>query len=350
MTLVDIGGRVSGLSSEPGKMADLDLKAKINNFAPAEITGKLNPLAKPIYVDIGMRLDNMDLPPTSPYSTKYIGYSIVSGQLSLNLKYLVANDKLTATNDIKIDQFNLSDQLENPKAKAAKYPVKLAIAIMKDRNGLIDLDIPVSGDLKNPKFALGEVIWTAVKHILDRIVTAPFALIGKLFGGGPELGYVEFDYGRADFGANDVKKLSTLSKVLFERPKLKLEMTGRIDPANDPEGLRRVMFLRELKEQKYEDLSKKERPADVDDVVIKPEEYNKYLKKAYKAAKFPKPKGFLGIEKSLPPPEMEKLMLTNIVITQADLRQLSIQRADKVRDYLLTNGKVAAGQAVYHAA
>ncbi len=187
-------------------MADLDLRTKINNFAPAEITGKINPLAKPIYVDIGMRLDNMDLPPTSPYSKQYIGYSIASGQLSLNLKYLVANDKLTATNNIKIDQFNLSDQLENPKAKAAKYPVKLAIAIMKDRSGLIDLDIPVSGDLRDPKFGLGQVIWTAIKHILDKIVTAPFALIGRLFGGGPELGYAEFDYGLTDLSANDHKE------------------------------------------------------------------------------------------------------------------------------------------------
>ena len=342
MTLAEIGGRVSGLSSDPAKTADLDLRTKINNFALAEITGKLNPLAKPIYVDIGMRLDNMDLPPTSPYSSKYMGYSIVSGQLSLNLKYLVANDKLTATNNIKIDQFNLSDQLENPKAKAAKYPVKLAIAIMKDRSGLIDLDIPVSGDLKNPKFTLGGVIWTAIKHILDRIVTAPFALIGRLFGGGPELGYVEFDYGRTDLSANDIKKLTTLSKALFERPKLKMDITGRIDPAHDPDALRRVFFLRELKQQKYEDLSKKERPADPEQVEIKPDEYNKYLKKAYKAEKFPKPKGFLGIEKSLPPPEMEKLMLTNIQITQDDLRQLSQQRAKKVRDYLMTNGKVAA--------
>jgi uncharacterized protein involved in outer membrane biogenesis len=341
MTLAEVGGRVSGLSSEPGKMADLDLKTKINDFAPAEITGKINPLAKPIYVDIGMRLDNMDLPPTSPYSTKYIGYSIASGQLSLNLKYLVTNDKLTATNNIKIDQFNLSDQLENPKAKAAKYPVKLAIALLKDRSGLIDLDIPVSGDLKNPKFTLGGVIWTAIKNIIDKMVTAPFALIGRLFGGGPELGFVEFDYGRAALSANDIKKLNTLSKALFERPKLKLEMTGRIDPAHDPDALRRVMFLRELKEQKYDDMSKKERPAGVDQVEIKPDEYNKYLKKAYKAAKFPKPKGFLGFEKSLPPPEMEKLMLTNIKVTQDDLRQLSVQRADKVRDYLRTAGKVA---------
>ncbi|MGC2424285.1 MAG: DUF748 domain-containing protein [Nitrospirota bacterium] len=340
MTLAEIGGRVSGLSSDPTKTADLDLKTKINNFAPAEITGKLNPLAKPIYVNISMRLDNMDLPPTSPYSTQYIGYGIVSGQLSLNLKYLVVKDKLTATNNIKIDQFNLSDQLENPKAKAAKYPVKLAIAIMKDRSGLIDLDIPVSGDLKNPKFTLGGVIWTAVKHILDRIVTAPFALIGRLFGGGPELGYAEFDYGRTDLSPNDIKKFSTLSKALFERPKLKMDITGRIDPAHDPEGLRRVFFLRELKEQKFKDLSKKEQPSDVDNVEIKPDEYNKYLKKAYKAATFPKPKGFLGIEKGLPPPEMEKLMLTNIKITPDDLKQLSLQRAKKVRDYLMTTGKV----------
>jgi uncharacterized protein involved in outer membrane biogenesis len=341
MTLAEVGGRVSGLTSEPGKMADLDLRTKINNFAPAEITGKINPLAKPIYVDLGMRLDNMDLPPTSPYSTKYIGYSIASGQLSLNLKYLVANDKLTATNNIKIDQFNLSDQLENPKAKAAKYPVKLAIALLKDRSGLIDLDIPVSGDLRDPKFGLGGVIWTAIKNILDKIVTAPFALIGRLFGGGPELGYAEFDYGRTDLSANDIKKLNTLSKALFERPKLKLEITGRIDPAHDPDALRRIMFIRELKAQKYESLSKKERPADVDKVEIKPDEYNKYLKKAYKAAKFPKPKGFLWFEKSLPPPEMEKLMLTNIQITQDDLKQLSIERAEKVRDYMRTTGKVA---------
>ncbi len=339
MKIADINGSVSGLSSNPNNTAVLDIKTKINGVAPAEISGKIKPLPKEIYADIAIRLRGMELPPTSPYSRKFIGYDIVNGKLSLDLHYLIEKDTLKAKNDIKLDQFDLSEKPENP--KAAKLPVKLAIALLKDRNNLIDLDVPVSGNLKDPKFSLGGVIWVAIKNTILKLATEPFALIGRLFGGGAELGYINFNPGLAALGPGDMKKLDIIAKALHDRPKLKLTMTGRIDKAGDQAGLRQVVFMRKLKAQKYKDMGKKERPSKLDDVVIKPDEYNKYLKKAYKAEKFKKPTNFLGLDKSLPPPQMEKLMMEYIDINREDLRRLSAERAGAVRDYLMTTGKVA---------
>ena len=339
MKFSDTGGSVTGLSSNPNNTAALDLKTRINGVSPAEISGKIKPLPKKIYADIAMRLRGMELPPTSPYSRKFIGYDIINGQLSLNLHYLIEKDTLKAGNDIKLDQFDLSEKPENP--KAAKLPVRLVVALLKDRNGLIDLDVPISGNLKDPKFSLGGVIWVAIRNTIIKLATEPFALIGKLFGGGADLGYIDFPYGRAALGPDGIKKLNIIAKALHDRPKLKLEITGRVDTAQDNAGLRQVIFMRKIKAAKYKDMGKKERPSNLDDVVIKPDEYNKYLKKAYKAEKFKKPTNFLGLDKSLPPPQMEKLMMEHISINREDLRRLSAERAGAVRDYLMTTGKVA---------
>ncbi len=342
MTFSDIGGSLAGLSSNPKNTAVLDINTRINGVAPAEISGRINPLSKEIYADIAMRLGGMELPPVSPYSRKFVGYDIVNGKLSLNLHYLIEKDMLKAKNNIKMDQFDLSEKPENP--KAAKLPVRLAVALLKDRNGLIDLDIPISGNLKDPKFSLGGVIWVAIRNTIVKLATEPFALIGKLFGGGAELGYIDFPYGRAALGPDGIKKLNIIAKALHDRPKLKLEITGRVDTAQDPVGLRQLIFTRKLKAAKYRDMSRKERPKDIDLVTIKPDEYNKYLKKAYKAEKFKKPTNFLGLDKSLPPPQMEKLMMEHIDITREDLRALSSERAKAVRDYLMTVGKVDPGR------
>ncbi len=342
MKFLGTGGSVTGLSSNPGKTAVLDMKTRINGVAPAEITGKIRPLSKEVYADIAMRLGGMELPPVSPYSRKFIGYDIVNGKLSLDLHYMIEKDTLNAKNNIKMDQFDLSEKPENP--KAAKLPVRLAIALLKDRNGLIDLDIPISGNLKDPKFSLGGVIWVAIRNTIIKLATEPFALIGKLFGGGAELGYINFNPGLAALSPGDMKKLNIIAKALHDRPKLRLTMTGRIDPAQDAAGLRNIIFTRKLKAAKYRDMSKKERPSNLDDVTIKPDEYNKYLKKAYKAEKFKKPTNFLGLDKSLPPPQMEKLIMAHININREDLKRLSAERARAVRDYLMTTGKVDPGR------
>ena len=339
VNLLEIGGRVSGLSSEESTTADVDLRGKLENYAPLEITGRINPLRQDLFVDLKADFKDMDLSPLSPYSGRYVGYTIEKGKLTLNLKYLIVKKKLDSQNNVFLDQFTLGDAVESP--EATKLPVKLAIALLKDRQGRINLDIPVTGEFDDPKFSIGGVILKIIKNLLVKAATSPFALLGAIFGGGEELSYIQFDYGSHVISEEGAKKLDTIIKMLNDRPSLKIEIEGFVDPEKDREGLIQYIFHKKIKAQKLKDLVKKgQSVTSVDEIHIEPEEYSKYLKMAYKKEKFPKPRNFLGFAKDLPDPEMEKLMLTHIEINDDDLRQLASQRALNVKDYILRSKKV----------
>jgi hypothetical protein len=337
--LAEIGGRISGLSSEETTLADVDLRGKLDDYAPLEITGKINPLKEDLYVDIKTRFKDMELSPMTPYSGKYVGYTIEKGKLSFDLKYLINKRKLDSQNYIFLDQFTLGDRVEG--SKATKLPVKLAIALLKDRKGEIKLDLPVTGSLDDPKFSVWGIILKVLINLISKAATSPFSLLGAVFGGGEELSYLEFDYGSTVITQQNMKKIDTLTKALHDRPSLKLDIEGHVDLEKDKEGLIQYLFDKKLKAQKLNEMVKKGQPAvPVDDVKIEPSEYEKYLKMAYKEEKFPKPKNILGMAKDLPAPEMEKLMLTHIEIKEGDLRNLASQRAMKVKDAILKSGQV----------
>jgi hypothetical protein len=339
VNLSEIGGRISGLSSKEDILADVDLKGKLNNYAPLEITGKVNPLGKDLYVDLDVDFKDMDLSPITPYSGKYIGYTIQKGKLSLNLKYLIVKKKLDSQNKVFLDQLTLGGKVDSP--DATKLPVKLAIALLKDRKGEIKLDLPVTGHIDDPEFSLGSIIIKMIINILVKAATSPFALLGAIIGGGEELSFLEFDYGSFDLNDEGKKKLSTLVKALSDRPSLKLEIEGYVDSEKDREALRQYLFNKKIKAQKLKDMVKKGQSAvPVDEVKIEQNEYPKYLKKAYKKEKFPKPRNFIGLQKKLPVPEMEKLMLTHIKVTDDDLRKLAHDRALKVKDYILASKQI----------
>jgi hypothetical protein len=333
-TMLEIGGRVTGLSSEETKMADVELRGKLDNYAPLEIIGKVNPLRDDLFLDLAISFKDMDLSPLTPYSGRYLGYVIEKGKLALNLHYLIEKKKLDSQNKILLDQFTLGSHVDSP--DATKLPVKLAIALLKNRRGEIDLDVPVSGQIDDPKFSIGRIIIKILLNLLVKAATAPFALLGALFGGGEELSYVEFDHGLSNLNEAGMKKVDTLIKALHDRPSLKLEIEGHADMDKDREGMKQVLFKRKVKAQKLKDTVQQGIAAvPVDEVKIEPAEYAKYLKLAYKDEKFPKPRNVVGMAKDLPAPEMEKLMLTYIEVKDDDLRMLASQRALAIKDLLL---------------
>jgi hypothetical protein len=336
---LELGGRVSGLSSEESRMADVDLRGKLDNYAPLEISGKINPLRDDLYVDLNVDFKDMDLSPVTPYSGRYAGYTIEKGKLSLSLHYLIVKKKLDAQNRVFLDQLTFGDKVDSP--DATKLPVKLAIALLKNRKGEIDLNLPVSGQLDDPKFSLGSVIIKILVNILVKAATSPFALLGAIFGGGEELSYLDFDYGSFVLAEPGTKKLAILTRALNDRPALKLEIEGHVDLEKDKEGLRQYLFNKKIKAQKLKEMVKSGIVAgSVDDVKIEKDEYPKYLKMAYKAEKFPKPRNIIGIAKDLPVPEMEKLMFAHIEVKDDDLRMLASQRALAVKDYILKSKQV----------
>jgi uncharacterized protein involved in outer membrane biogenesis len=339
MRLSEIGGRISGLSAEENTTADVELRTKLNDYAPLEITGKINPLREDLFVDLKASIKDLDLSPATPYSGKYAGYTIEKGKLSFDLKYLIVKKKLDSQNNIFIDQFTFGDKVESP--QATKLPVKLAVALLKDRKGEIKLELPVKGSLDDPKFSVWGVILKILVNLISKAATSPFSLLGAAFGGGEELSFVEFDYGVTAITEPSAKKLQTIAKALQDRPSLKMDIEGHVDMERDREGLKQYLFNRKLKTQKLNETVKKGQPAiPVDEVKIEKQEYEKYLKMAYKEEKFPKPKNVIGMVKDIPAPEMEKLMLTHIEVKESDLRTLASQRATKVKEAILKSGQV----------
>jgi hypothetical protein len=340
-TLEELGGRVTGLTSQEGLLADVDLRARLNGFAPVEITGRINPLQKDPFVDLKAAVEGMDLSGTTPYSGKYVGYTIQQGKLFLNVRYHIDKRKLDSQNVVVFDRLTLGDKVESP--EATKLPVRFGLALLTDRNGQIHLDIPVDGNLDDPKFHVGKVIWNVIINLLAKAATSPFALLGSLTGGGDELGYVDFDAGSATLGAASVKKIDALAKALRDRPALRLEVLGRTDPVKDRDALKELAYARKLKAQKAKGILKAGESVEaVDALSITPDELPRFLTAAYKAEKFPKPKNAIGLEKTLPPEEMEKLIRSHLQVSDDDLRLLAAQRARAVREAFAKTGLVEA--------
>ncbi|MEP6600347.1 MAG: DUF748 domain-containing protein [Nitrospirota bacterium] len=332
--LKEVGGKISGMSSEETQRADVDLRGKLENGSPLQITGKINPLGTDLFLDIKVDFKDIELSPLTPYFGKYAGYAIEKGKLSLNLTYLIEKRSLHAQNRIVLDQFTFGGPIESP--TATKLPVRFAISLLKDRNGLIDLDLPVTGSLDDPQFSVWSLIGQVLTNLLTKAATSPFALLGSLVGGGQELSHVEFPYGQADLNGPAEDRLKTLAKILYERPALKIEVAGHVDTEKDREALRQEQFARKVKAQKLNALAKKgPTTATLTDIKVEPTEYTGYLALAYKKETFAKPRNFLGIAKDLEVPEMEKLILMNITVTEDDLRELALQRAQAVKDYLM---------------
>lgn len=339
--MMEIGGRISGLSSEEASRAEVELRGRLNNSAPLEITGRINPLKQDLFVDLRARFTGMDLSPTSPYSGKYVGYSIEKGKLSFDVRYLIEKRKLESENTVFVDQLTFGEKVDSP--TATSLPVKLAVALLKDRNGEIHLDLPVTGSIDDPKFSVWEVILQILGNLITKAATSPFALLGAAFGGGEELQYLEFDYGRTTISEQNAKKIEVLATALSEKPSLRLEIAGHVDLEADREGLKQYLLQRKVKAQKLNDLMKRGSPAvPVDEVAVAPGEYEVYLTRAYRAEKFPKPRNIIGMVKSLPVPEMEKLILTHLEVGEEDLRLLASQRANAVKEAMLRSGKVEA--------
>ncbi|HVO83968.1 MAG TPA: DUF748 domain-containing protein, partial [Syntrophobacteria bacterium] len=293
------------------------------------------------YLDLKAGVQDIELEPFTPYSGKYAGYAIEKGKLSFNVDYKIDNRKLKADNQVILDQLTFGDKVESP--TATKLPVLLAVALLKDRNGVIDVNLPISGSLDDPEFSVGGVILRVLINLIAKAATSPFALLGAAFGGGEELSYVEFQPGLASLDDTAVDKLSKVGKALNDRPGLSLDISGHADPVADREGLKRYLLERAVKAQKVKDLVKRgESAPSLDKVTVEPSEYEQYLTRAYKEAKFPKPRNVIGLVKDLPVPEMEKLIITNTEITDDDLLQLASERAAAAQEYMINTAQVPA--------
>ncbi len=336
-----LAGRVSGLSSAANTVADMDLRGRYANSSPVRIYGTLNPLAPQAFVDIKGEVKDVDLVGLSSYSGKYAGYAIEKGKLSMDVAYKLENRQLTAANHLFLDQFTFGDKVESP--DATTLPVRLAISLLKNNRGEIDINLPISGSLDDPQFSVGGLIVRVIVNLFVKAATSPFALLGSMFSGGEELSNVVFPTGLASLEPAAVGRLEALAKALRERNALNLEITGVADLEKDRDGLRRAGVTRAAKAEKLKEMLRSGKEGvPVDEVKLGADEYAVYLTRAYKQAKFPKPRNLVGLQKDLPVPEMERLMLINVPVSDDDVRGLAMRRAETVQSWLLEQGQVPA--------
>lgn len=332
-TMYDLGGRVSDLRSSKDMLADVDLRGRLENHSPLTIAGKINPLSEELYLDLKFSFKDIDLTTMTPYSGTYLGYVIDRGKLYLDLDYHIENRRIRAGNQVLLDQFTLGGTVASD--KATSLPVRLAIALLKDRNGQIRLDIPVSGDLEDPSFSLAGTIFTVLRNLLVRAATAPFSLLTAMLGSDEDFSQVVFPPGLARLDAEEREKLEQLTGVLASRPAFNLEISGFADRATDPEAYRREQLRRLLTEAHLHNLRQGgDAPANPDELIISDELYPELLLQVYEQASFPRPRNILGMLKKLPEEEMEKLLLTHIVVEDQQLEDLARERALAVRNVL----------------
>ncbi len=338
-TFFNLGGRVSGLSSEESKFADVDLRGNLENHSPMQITGRLNPLRDDLFVDLKISFRDIDLSPITPYSGTYLGYTVDKGKLFLDLKYLIEKKQLTSENKVFIDQFTFGKKVESD--KATNLPVRLAVALLKDSKGEIHLDLPVTGRTDDPKFSIWGLIGQVLKNLLVKAATSPFALLSSMIGSGQDFSVIQFAAGSSNLPAEEGQKLGQMAKALADRPGLKVEIKGFVDKIKDPEGYRQELLSRKLRNEKFLFLVKERQTRDGDSaetVQVLADEYSKFLKAVYKKEKFPKPRNAIGLVKDLPDNEMKKLIIANTVVGENELQALARERTAAVMNFMVIKG------------
>ena len=352
INISELTGRLSAFTSvapnDAPQMADLELRGRAEGTAALEVTGKLNPLAKPLALDIQAKVKDLEMAPLSPYTVKYAGHGIERGKLNVDVAYKILPDgQLTASNKIVLRQLVFGNEV--PGAPTS-LPVRLATALLADSNGVIDIDLPVSGSINDPQFRLAPVIFKALGTLIVKAITAPFSLLASALGGGAgeELNTVPFAAGSAELSPEARESLDKIAKALESRPALKMTVVGHASMEAEHDALKRARLMRMLRAEKRRATIQSNGTASATaeqgteqgagqgaaPLAISDAEYPELLTAVYKRADMSKPRNMVGMAKTLPVPEMEALLLANIDVADDAAQTLATQRGVAVRDYL----------------
>jgi Domain of Unknown Function (DUF748) len=350
-----LNGSVTGLSSDPKSRAKVELNGKVDRYSPAHIGGELNVLSTALYTDITMSFKDIDLTIVNPYSGHFVGYKIDKGKLSVDVSYKIDQRKLDAKQHFVVDQLELGDRVESP--TAIHVPLKIAVALLKDRNGVIDIDLPMTGSIDDPKFRLGPIIWKAFVNILVKAATAPFALLGHLFGGGEHMNVVEFAPGSAEVDKASQEQLAALVKSLKERPQLKLDVPITYSKELDAPRLAASKLHEELEARVAGTRAGKKHPQSAGDAVFgDPEKHYKLLLDQYKEsagkdAQLPESvQAVQSAKRKEAPPydqainDLDAALISHIQVSDEELVALAKDRAKAIQDALLSGGEVDASR------
>jgi uncharacterized protein involved in outer membrane biogenesis len=336
--LTELNGTVGRLDSRSRDMATLQLRGRVAGTGLLEIGGSLNPTVIPPALDIKAKAHDIELPGLTPYSSKYAGYPIERGKLSVDVAYKIeADGKLEASNQIIVNQLTFGPKSDSP--DATKLPVPFIVALLQDRHGVIDLDLPLTGSVNDPQFSMGALIWKVIVNLFTKVLSSPFAAIG---GGGKDLSHVDFRPGTALIADGSQEVIAKVAKALDDRPQLKLGIVAMADPVSEAEAMRRAAFeVRLLDEQRRERgraaLGVAGEPAPLPPLTA--EQRARLVRQIYEDTRLPdKPRNVIGMAKDIPVAEMEAMLVAAMPVDAAAGRLLAQQRGRTVREALMAKG------------
>lgn len=338
-----LDGGANGISSEQKSTIHVDLKGNAYDLAPVDINGEISPYLGNF--NVNLKFDGMPMPLVTPYMVQFAGYKIEKGKLTMGLQYQVEKGQLKAANNIVIDQLELGEKVENP--NAVSLPLELAITLLKDSDGKIKLDVPLTGSLEDPKFDMGGIIFDALVNVLTKIVTSPFNAIASLVGSEENLSVIAFTPGKDSLEAKETKKLDDVAKALKEKTALNLEVKGAAFIEQDWPILREEALLDQLKKTKAAELSKEEgKRIRAEYVELSPDDYNDLLADAF-IKQFPAEgeKNLFGQPKLKNSEEdfykVAKLKLSKILKPEPErLKDLANDRAKTIAKYIVEKGGI----------
>lgn len=325
----DLNGEITGVSSDPEKGLKVDIQGSVDGYAPVNLNGSVSPLRTPPALDLGLSFEGVDLARLTPYSGTYAGHAIDQGVLNVKVRYSLQDNHLKGDNKVVIDQLKLGKKIESE--KALDLPLGLAIALLTDSRGIINLAVPVNGDVNSPGFSIGSVVAGAFVNLITKAVTAPFKLLAGLVGSGEDLQRVTFAAGTSTLDEVGQGKLADLATALKQRPKLKLTINGRLHPDADPQKLRQQQLRRELLATGLTE----------QDIKDKTDAWAAAISNRYAA--LPQPQ---ASEEVPPLPVQARAVQASIRISPEALRSLAQERAAEVKRYLVNTGGMAADRAV----
>ncbi|MWV16490.1 DUF748 domain-containing protein [Pseudomonas sp. L-22-4S-12] len=335
-----LNGKIGTLDNQSPQAANVNIAGKVDKYAPVSIKGKLTPFDPMNSLDIATSFKNVELTTLTPYSGKFAGYRIRKGRLNLDLHYQIEKGLLTADNKLLLEDLQLGEQVDSK--DAVDLPIRLAVALLKDTNGNIDIQLPVQGDLNNPQFSVMPIVWQTLRNLVLRAAQAPFNFIAGLVGGSDsDLSQVQFAAGSSELDGAAQKSLDTLAAALKERPVLRLEVEGMSAQSSDGPPLAAQRLEREYQNTWYKILQRRgdKVPADPSELVVAEDDQAVLLEGIYRARLKQQPPA----EWKELPDEERTLKLQQAVLqswAQSDLllRQLAQARAASIKDYLVERG------------
>ncbi|WP_236196093.1 DUF748 domain-containing protein [Pseudomonas glycinae] len=339
-----LNGQIGTIDSRQAKPASVDIKGKVDRYAPVTIKGAVNPFDPMASLDIATSFKRVELTTLTPYSGKFAGYRIRKGRLNLDLHYLITKGQLKAENKVVVEQLQLGEKVDSP--DAVSLPLKLAIALLKDVDGKISIELPVTGDLNNPQFSVMPIVWQTLRNLIVKAAAAPFKLIGGLVSGGgsEDLGTVSFAPGSSDLSKDAEAALVKLSQALKERPALRLEIEGTAAKSSDGPLLAEQRLEREYQYNYYKMLQRRgdKVPAQASLIQVPENEKGPLLEGIYRTRlKTQPPAEWKDLGKEERTAKMRADVIKFWSSSDVLLRQLGQDRASSIKDYLVDKGQLA---------